>query len=51
MKYEYKVLHSDKTAHAEERELNELGDDGWELVSATSDPDGTVLLYLKRPRS
>ncbi len=51
MKYEYKIFQSGMNPNAEENALNELGSDGWELVSTVGDPDNVVLLYLKRPLS
>ncbi|MGF1507617.1 MAG: hypothetical protein ACFB51_21195 [Anaerolineae bacterium] len=30
---------------------DELGDEGWELVSAVHEPDGEVHYYFKRPQS
>ncbi|MDX6385635.1 MAG: hypothetical protein QOK48_3208 [Blastocatellia bacterium] len=33
-----------------EKDLNNLGASGWELVSATSLPTNTTCFYLKRPK-
>lgn len=49
---EFSVEHSDKVLLLEEF-LNEVGKDGWELVSVASTPTAnyTHLVYLKRPAS
>jgi hypothetical protein len=51
-KWEYTTVY-----HPSERELNKLGDEGWELVSVAAEVSGnendissTVTAYLKRPK-
>lgn len=46
VRWEYRVL-SDVSAP----ELNDLGDDGWEIVAVEWDDDGEILnAFAKRPR-
>lgn len=43
--WEYKIAES-----LDESDLNELGEDGWELVAVTSNDSGSPLyFYFKRP--
>lgn len=51
-KWEYKKVYDPS-----ESKLNELGDEGWELVSVVADVSGTayetsstIYTYLKRPK-
>ena len=48
-KWEYKVLSfdSNKTSRDIEKEINNLGNEGWELVTATNS-NGNKAIYLKR---
>ena len=43
--WEYRVL----TGAPSQRQLDDLGRDGWELVSVSYGPDGGPATYLKRP--
>lgn len=45
-KYEYRIAQSSEPLSA--KQLNELGDDGWELVDIIQAPTGTLFHYLKR---
>lgn len=46
MRWEYRVLHDLNAA-----ELNELGDEGWELVTVEFDDEGEILnAFAKRPK-
>ncbi len=46
-RWEYRVLH-DTPAH----ELNEIGDEGWEIVTVEFDDEGEILnAFAKRPKS
>ena len=45
-KWEYKVI---KGSSTNEDELNRLGQEGWELVTAALGADSSFRLYLKRP--
>jgi hypothetical protein len=42
-KWEYKIL-----VHPDDKRLNELGQEGWELVTVTTSPGSGVTSYLKR---
>ena len=45
-RWEYRVLH-DIPAH----QLNEIGDDGWEMVTVEFDDEGEILnAFAKRPK-
>ena len=49
-KYEYRIITDADTQEDPEDMLNELGDQGWELVSAIqSQRFAPVQLYLKKP--
>jgi hypothetical protein len=59
-KYEYKVLNLEQTSGWSakvdvdeiEKEMNTLGDDGWELVSSSvRTGSGTVVAFFKRIKS
>jgi hypothetical protein len=44
------ILENKADAHLSERTAwSKLEDDGWELVSAVSDPDGEFVYFFKRP--
>ncbi len=46
MRWEYRVLHDLNAV-----ELNELGDEGWEVVTVEFDDEGEVLnAFAKRPK-
>lgn len=49
-KWEYATL--PLIIHATKQILDQWGDDGWELVTVISGPDGnSPVAYLKRPKS
>lgn len=54
-KFEYAVVELEATARADQSRLNDLGKEGWELVTIIQAPitlpvRPTVLGYLKRPK-
>ena len=51
MKYEYLTIDSEKIARAETDEINELAQQGWELVTAVPSEESVIRLYFKRPCS
>lgn len=49
MKYEYKVVDLDVSEPSAESRLNELGEEGWELVAVVTSEGSGPSGYLKRP--
>ncbi len=47
MKFEYKIYHID-TGYSDLKLLNELGKEGWEVISATLIRERTIFVLLKR---
>lgn len=46
------VFDNKADAHLSKRSAwSKLEDEGWELVSAVSDPDGELVFFFKRPAS
>jgi hypothetical protein len=48
--WEYRVVYLDPDAEVAERDLNDLGKDGWELVGVMSRAGGQPVAFLKRKR-
>ena len=54
-KWEYKELkalakYGTQPVDVDEKAVNKLGDEGWELVAASSTNGGTDKFYFKRPK-
>ena len=51
--WEYLTAHGGTNSRDAQTRLNDLGVDGWELVSVVPphDPSGQTVLYMKRPRT
>jgi hypothetical protein len=49
--WEYTVfgLLPSQSEHEDQEALNEVGEEGWELVSVIQQNDGSRVVYLKRP--
>jgi hypothetical protein len=50
-RWEYTVfgLLPSQSEHEDQEALNEVGEEGWELVSVIQQNDGSRVVYLKRP--
>jgi hypothetical protein len=51
-RFEYLVFKDSSIMRTSEKDyLNQLGDEGWELVSVVCFPNATKMFYLKRIKS
>ena len=48
MRFEYRILVASEKAPTLEARINDLGADGWELVTVVEEADGVTVLYFTR---
>ncbi len=51
MKWEYLIARPEDTGHTLERELDRLGNQGWEAVSLATAPPNYWVILFERPKS